>query len=150
MNVRMNASNHAYSRYSQGGNIEDTGANEGVGNRINHIAIVITQMAPMLNQANGMPIPPAVQQLGAEIPRLETSYQNEHSARNGQGQHLQSVTMLEICETLVMAMNGVTIRMKDHAMWLSNLKIAHTKEAINTVICGMTSIADFVDKICVT
>ena len=43
----------------------------------------------------------------------------------------------------------VTMKMIDHAMWSSNLKIAHTKEAVNTVICMMTSITDSVDKICV-
>ena len=42
-------------------------------------------MAAWLNQANGMPIPLVVQHLGAKIPRLEISHQNEHLARNGQG-----------------------------------------------------------------
>ena len=62
-------------------------------------------------------------------------------------EHLRSFTMLEIP---VMAPKEVTVRMKDHAMWSSILKITHIKEAINTVICKTTSIADSVDKIYMT
>ena len=69
---------------SQGGNIEDARANEGVGDRINQIVSTATQMAAMLNQANGMPILPTVQQFEVEVPCLDISHQNEHSARNGQ------------------------------------------------------------------
>ena len=65
-------------------------------------------------------------------------------------EHLRLVTMLEILETPVMAPKKVTVRMEDHAMWSSILKITHAKEAINTTIYWITSIADSVDKICVT
>ena len=49
-----------------------------------------------------------------------------------------------------MALKKVIMRMKDHSIWSLNLKLAHTKETIKTVIYRMTSIADSMDKICVT
>ena len=53
----MNANNLVHSGPSQGGNIEDDKANESIGNCINLIVTVVAQMAAILNQANGMPIP---------------------------------------------------------------------------------------------
>lgn len=65
-------------------------------------------------------------------------------------EHLRSVTMLEILETLVMNPKEVTVRMKDHAMWSSILKIVYTKEFVNTVICETTSTANSMAQIYVT
>ena len=65
-------------------------------------------------------------------------------------EHLWSVTMLEIHQKSIMASKEFTMRMEDHVMSSSILKISHTKEAVNTAIYGTTSIADSMDKICVT
>ena len=50
---------------------------------INQIATDVAQVATMLTQANGIPIPHVVQQLGVEIPRLEASHQNEYPVGDG-------------------------------------------------------------------
>ena len=86
MDACRNASNLANPGPSQGANAEKVRANGGIDDRINQIVIVVTQMAAMLMQANGMPIPHVVQKLGAEIPHLEASHQNEHPAGNGRGE----------------------------------------------------------------
>ena len=74
MNARTNASNHGNPSPSHGDNAENARVNGGANNRINQIAVVVAQMAAMLTQANGMPIPHAMQQLGVEIPHLELSH----------------------------------------------------------------------------
>ena len=73
-NAHRNASNLANPSPSQGGNAENAGANRGVDDYNNQIAAVITQMATMFIQVNGMPIPPAVQQLGVKIPSFKVSH----------------------------------------------------------------------------
>ena len=88
-NVRGNASNvgnPARSGPSQGGNAGNVGDNGDAIDRINQLAAAVTQMATMLTQINGMPIPLEVQQLGGEIPRLEASHQN--LSGNGRGRAL--------------------------------------------------------------
>ncbi|KAL5564759.1 hypothetical protein UlMin_027923 [Ulmus minor] len=87
-NVRGNASNlgnPAHSGPSQGGNAGNVGDNGDAIDRINQLAAAVTQMATMLTQINGMPIPPEVQQLGGEIPRLEASHHNENPSGDGRG-----------------------------------------------------------------
>ena len=88
-NVRGNASNlgnPAHSGPSQGGNAGNVGDNGDAIDRINQLAATVTQMATMLTQINGMPIPPEVQQLGGEIPRLEAFHHNPSG--NGRGRAL--------------------------------------------------------------
>ena len=52
-------------------------------NCIDQVVVAIAQIAAILTQANGMPIPPAMQELGVEIQDLEVSRYNKHPARNG-------------------------------------------------------------------
>ena len=60
---------------------------------------------------------------------------------------LRSVTMMETPAILVVISKGVefkpksmatTIRMRDHAMWLSTLRTTPTKETNNAVTCTTT------------
>ena len=88
-NVHRNASNVGNpdrSGPSQGGNARNVGDNGDAVDRINQLAAAVTQMATMLTQINGMPIPPEVQQLGGEIPRVEASHHNENPSGDGRGQ----------------------------------------------------------------
>ena len=85
-NVRGNASNvgnHVRSGPNQEGNAGNVGDNGDAIDRINQLAAAVTQMATMLTQINGMPIPLEVEQLGGEIPRLEASHHNPSG--NGRG-----------------------------------------------------------------
>ena len=82
-NTCANTSNLGNLGPSKGGNVENAGVNGGVDDRINQIATVVAQMAVMFTQANGIPIPPAMQQLGVDIPHLEVPRLNEHPAGNG-------------------------------------------------------------------
>lgn len=50
---------------------------------MDQITAAITQMEAMLNQANGMPVPSAVQLLRGEIPHQEVPPQSNTSARGG-------------------------------------------------------------------
>lgn len=87
-NVWGNASNlgnPAHSGPSQGGNAGDVGDNGDAIDRINQLAATVTQMATMLTQINGMPIPLEVQQLEGEIPRVEASHHNENPSGDGRG-----------------------------------------------------------------
>ena len=68
---------------SQGSNSENARANGGIDDRISQISTAVTQVAAMLTQANGIPIPPVVHQLGGEIPHLEASHQNENPVKDG-------------------------------------------------------------------
>ena len=76
MNAHRNASNLGNPAPSQGGNVENVGADGGIDDRINQIAAPITHMATMLTQVNGMLVPLAVKRVGVEIPRLEAFHQN--------------------------------------------------------------------------
>ena len=114
---------------------------------INQIATAVAQVAAMLPQANGIPIPRTVQQLAVEIPRLEAIHQNEHWAGNGEEELLRLVTTMETPIILVMISKevkftpkliAITIGMRDHMMWLSTFKTTPTKEASNTMTCTMT------------
>ena len=78
-NFRGNASNvgnPARSGPSQGGNAGNVGDNGDAIDHIDQLAAAVTQMAIMLTQINGMPIPHEVQKLGREIPLLEASHHN--------------------------------------------------------------------------
>ena len=83
--INRNASNLANPDPSQKDNVENAGANGNVNDRIKQLATAITQMATMLTQVNGMPIPLVVQQLGVEIPHLEAFHQSEHLVEDRQG-----------------------------------------------------------------
>ena len=145
-NVRGNASNvgnPARSGPSQGGNAGNVGDNGDAIDRINQLAAAVTQMATMLTQINGMPIPLEVQQLGGEIPRLEASHQNRSG--NGRGRALQPVIMLE---TLIMALKEAAMRMKGHTMWPTTPKTCPTMKTANVTTCETILIVVSVVKIC--
>ena len=83
-NIHGNASNLeklARSGPSHEENARNIGNNEDAVDCINLLVTAAAQMATMLTQINKMPIPPTVQQLRGEIPRMETSHHNETPSR---------------------------------------------------------------------
>ena len=86
-------------------------------------------MATMITQANGMHIPPVIQQLGVKIPYLEGPHQNEgsfgndraltvnHHAQNTRNSRhiLMEAEFRLISPTKLMQTAAIT-KMNDHAM----------------------------------
>ncbi|KAL5579241.1 hypothetical protein UlMin_011683 [Ulmus minor] len=120
-NVRGNASNvgnPARSGPSQGGNAGNVGDNGDAIDRINQLAAAVTQMAMMLTQINGMPIPPEDIRVAPMPPCLKlpdlkydgTGDPAEHLETYKSWMELNSASNAFQCRAFVITLTGMARR----------------------------------------